>query len=412
MIDETRLRRTLGDPSLGWLAERIRKRMSREEPLVGAITRSNATTAEREAVGRLFGRPVRAGRSASVSLGALDELLRSSGIATGGLEEAVVALHGPVEVRADAIAIREREWAAAHEPLRALAAQSPRWASWVDRAEGIGTLRRLGGEASEARSIAVDASLVLEQLPAEGLSLPILANTALGDAHALDAGRPVAALVLAAVRFLGTESDAAPTRNRRELWESVGVALDELSSTVLVHSLPYSTGTSEGQAMVAVASAGLPHFLTLQQVSHLNLFGDLAGVEVLVCENPSVLASAAHAHGDRCLPIICVRGQPSAAAIRLLKQLTSRGARIRYHGDFDWGGIRIANGLFQRFGFTPWRYSTADYLELAEQPHSVLSGTPVTALWDAALSTAMTEHGVKVEEEAVVGQLAADARGA
>lgn len=65
--------------------------MSREEPLTGVITKWDATTSEREAIARLLGRPIRSGQSATISLEAIGEVLRSSGMATGGLAEAVIA---------------------------------------------------------------------------------------------------------------------------------------------------------------------------------------------------------------------------------------------------------------------------------------------------------------------------------
>lgn len=101
------------------------------------------------------------------------------------------------------LAARVQEWIAAHEPLGATAEESPQWSAWADRVEGLGTLRRITADAAEAMAIAADASRVLEQLPADGVSLPVLANT------------------------------------------------------VLVHCLPYSTNTSDGRALAAVASAVL-----------------------------------------------------------------------------------------------------------------------------------------------------------
>ena len=34
---------------------------------------------------------------------------------------------------------------------------------------------------------------------------------------------------------------------------------------------------------------------------------------------------------------------------------------LRYHGDFDWPGIAIANSVIRRHDATPWRLSAADY---------------------------------------------------
>jgi hypothetical protein len=48
-----------------------------------------------------------------------------------------------------------------------------------------------------------------------------------------------------------------------------------------------------------------------------------------------------------------VGGQPSAAGWRLLDLLAAGGAEFRYHGDFDWGGIRIASAVRRRAGRDP-----------------------------------------------------------
>ena len=56
----------------------------------------------------------------------------------------------------------------------------------------------------------------------------------------------------------------------------------------------------------------------------------------------------------------------TAAALTLLRHLHDRGATLRYHGDFDWGGLRIATTLLRHVPFRPWRYSTPDYLAAAD----------------------------------------------
>ncbi len=391
MTDDARLRSTLGAPGLEWLVARARDRISRGLPLTGTVVRKPATNSEHEALARLIGRPPGIANSLSVSLAHVDRVLRESGITEGGLTEAVVALGGPVVIRLDETSRVREEWFAAHEPLRVLGESHPRWIPWV---EGV-NLRRRSTDSVEARVLASEASRVLERLPASGIALAVLANEALGDSHALDAGRPVASLVLAAIRSLEPEQELAT----RQLWESIGVALDELSSTVLVHALPYSSPAHSG-------TTALPHYLTLQQLDRLNLFdGDLSGIEIFVCENPSVVAAAARIGSP---PLVCLRGQPSAATVRLLTQLSAAGATLRYHGDFDWGGIRIANGLFRRFGFSPWRFRAPDYKRMVGTGSAPLVGKPIRADWDQSLTEAMTEFRIKIEEEAVLGDLILD----
>ncbi len=131
---------------------------------------------------------------------------------------------------------------------------------------------------------------------------------------------------------------------------------------------------------------------------------------VHVCENPTVLATAADAHGPACPPLVCLQGQPSAAALALLRHLHTHGAKLRYHGDFDWGGLRIATALSRRVPWHPWRYTAADYRAAATaRPLAPpLTGPPTTAPWDPALAPALTALGVRVEEESVLDDLLND----
>jgi uncharacterized protein (TIGR02679 family) len=90
---------------------------------------------------------------------------------------------------------------------------------------------------------------------------------------------------------------------------------------------------------------------------------------VFVCENPAVVLAAANALGATCPPLVCVGGQPTAAVLRLLSLLAEAGCSPRYHGDFDWGGLRIANLLWNRYPMRPWRFDTPSYVASASPRH-------------------------------------------
>ena len=66
--------------------------------------------------------------------------------------------------------------------------------------------------------------------------------------------------------------------------------------------------------------------------------------------------------------MICTDGMPAAAHRALLTQLADAGARLRYHGDFDWPGIRIANHVLRTWHAQPRRISTNDYEAAAHSP--------------------------------------------
>lgn len=81
--------------------------------------------------------------------------------------------------------------------------------------------------------------------------------------------------------------------------------------------------------------------------------------------------------------------------VDLLERLVSNGADSRYHGDFDWAGIRIAQGLRSRVHWTPWRFAADDYRAgLVGRGSSVLLSSDNTATpWDPDLERAMLAAG-------------------
>src|ERR1700721_2022395 len=127
---------------------------------------------------------------------------------------------------------------------------------------------------------------------------------------------------------------------------------------------------------------------------------------------PSPCPRSAHWPACRSPPLVCVGGQPSAAGWRLLDLLAAGGAEFRYHGDFDWGGIRIACAVRQRVGqgqshWQPWRYDRDAYEAAATAVLAVhaatrlprLAGGPVATPWDPGLAAAMAWHDVRIREE-------------
>jgi uncharacterized protein (TIGR02679 family) len=86
--------------------------------------------------------------------------------------------------------------------------------------------------------------------------------------------------------------------------------------------------------------------------------------------------------------------------------LTADGAQLAYHGDFDWGGIRIGNALRERFEWRPWRFDAPAYrAALTTATGGELTGRPVDATWDPDLRPALELHGVHVQEELVLAEL-------
>lgn len=392
------------------LLGRLRGRLERGGRLETVLLRGLDDT-ERRALADLLGRADRVGVDVRVSIAEVDAALRSSRVGAG-LVEVLEALGGPLHDHRATRRAQERAWDELFAEL-AGAPQAPSWRrDWV---VGLrrGTLKRLAEDVADARTLATAALSVLAQLPCDGVQLADLAATATGDPHALDhgRGRALPVLVLGAVAAQQGLAPDQPSdaRDRRALWAAVGVQCDPLSVTTLVHGLRVEPdGSLLATTLRAHAEAGEPVRLTLRQLEGAGLV--LAGGVLHVCENPSLVASAADVLGADCAPLLCVEGIPSTATYALLDALGP--VELRNHADFDAGGIRIANLLHRRDDVVPWRFCAEDYLaalDAAEQTIPITS--PIEdASWDAELSEAMRARGRAVHEEQVLDVLLADLR--
>lgn len=179
-------------------------------------------------------------------------------------------------------------------------------------------------------------------------------------------------MVLSGVRALTGFPDGSGAQWRREAWASAGLLRDDVSSTVLSLNLRGSP------ALDWMADAGEPTVLTLRQLTRG--LPDPTTPIVRICENPAVLSAAADRYGADCPALVCLQGQPSAAALTLLRHLHAHGATLLYHGDFDWGGLRIGRNLLCHVPWRPWRYTAVDYRTAAAASRGPrLTGTPATA---------------------------------
>lgn len=412
--DRARLTALLGGDDLAWLRARVRRRVEHATAVTGTVRLTDPSPAQREAADRLMGRRPSTGAAVSVSLDTVGQMLRDAGVCDG-LAAAVVELDGPIDdrraQRLAATAAWRRVIADAHEAAVEHWGGDAAWArAWLDDLASTGLMRRLTADPVDAATLIAQAVAVLAALPADGVTTAGLAARVLGDSHALDDGRPLTTLVLKGLlhRDGGADLGPLPTgERRRRLWASAGVAGDMLSSTVLVLGLRGGDAGPTDTALRAHADAGEPIRLTLSQLTrHVPRLADVAGTTIFMCENPAVVAAASRRIGSDCAPLVCVEGQPSAAAQLLVRRLAEAGARLAYHGDFDWPGVRIGHLMIDRFGARPWRFGSTAYLAAPAGPP--LDGRRTTATWDAGLTPAMTERGVAVHEEQVLDDLLAD----
>ncbi len=407
-MDLARLRQTLATPALDWLVGRLRARMQRGESLEGSIALTGSSPEQRDALDRLLRRKPTRTTSLVVDLGELAHILSQAEICDS-LAEAVVALTGPVANRAEVNARRERQWRQACDGVASRLAERPELLPWLADLQATGLLVRLCGQDPEyAGELLRQAADVAARFPLRGVALAELAAQVAGDSHALDPGRPLGTLVLRAAALLAGVERTGDAQSRRDAWAGVGVMCDELSGPVLTLNVPGDSESFTGRALRLHAEHGEPYRLSVRQLLRRPPRFDphVAGRTVFLCENVNVLAAAANRLGERSAPLICIDGQPKTASRLLLNLLARAGARLVYHGDFDWPGLTIANLMSRRHNAAPWRMSVESYLAAADG--ALLKGRPVAAWWDARLEPAMIDRGRSVHEEQVLDVLLAD----
>lgn len=412
--EDGRLQRLLGGEALSSLRRRLRQRFERG-PADGKLERlriANLGVDEYAALARLIGRSVRFSSSMQIDVPLIDETLKRAGIATS-LREALELIDGPIVHTETARAELQAEWLrvvslVSHADLLKLL-QAP---------SGLGLLKRLSnGDPDLAAQLCRGVDTVLNALPADGMTRAQLAAKTLGDAHALDNGRPVAALVLAvwrekaAPKYDVQDEEPLSVENKigderiRDVWAKAGVLVNELARPALFLNL-----SMKGPPTLSI-SAGEPSYASLRFLLRSSPTWDVSGLDIYVCENANLLAIAADRCGSKCAPMVCTDGMPAAAQRVILRQLATAGGRLHYHGDFDWAGVRIGNYVMRECGARPWRFEVADYLAAVAQapsPGLALIGPEAQASWDEALTAAMQAHQLSIAEESLADVLLQD----
>lgn len=361
--------------------------------LTGSIGLSKPTEAERRVIIGITGRHRGADvASLRVDLSEVDEAIHDGcGV---GLLTALATKDGPVRNRPAERAGEEsaRGQAIADARARCRAHSGTPWfEAWLQALLTDGTATRLvrRGEAGQLGW----AAEVLNRLPAQDLPLPVLAEWATGNTKALS-GTPLATLVLRALALREGRSAPGNAEQRRALWESAGVVMDDLASQVLVLNLPTDDTHVVAGWLRDAAGFGIPFRLTV------------AAPDIYVCENPAVLRAAAADLAGSCAPLICTEGQPSAACHKLL---AATQARIHWRGDFDWTGLRTTGTALTRYHAIPWRMAATDYRTALDTGDSEpLKGTAAPSPWDPRLAGEMTERGRAVMEERLIPTLLGD----
>lgn len=385
----------LDRPALRPLWTTLHQRLS-SGTAVRSLTLTGLTEPQRDALADLLGLDRRPGVRHTVNVRQLDEIVAD--VCDQDARRAAEAILGPIGNRSrdrqTAADARTDLWAWLHHHPSVTAA--PALAEW---AAGLQRAGLIGRSVTTTRTHLTQALTVLDALPAPNTPLSVFAAHVLEDAHALDPDTRLSTSVLRALAHLHRTAHPDNAPGRRALWARAGICDDALSATVLTGGLrPAGTGPV-AVALRALSDAGHAAHLTLAQLrapGHLTL----PTGPVYIFENPSVLALALDRFGPACPPLVCTSGWPNTPALLLLQLLRADGAELRYHGDFDGEGLRIAGHVQVATGAIPWRMTTADYLGApaggTDRPRV---GRVTPALWDPDLAPALEQRGAVVLEE-------------
>ncbi|MGM1061384.1 DUF2399 domain-containing protein [Saccharothrix sp. Mg75] len=326
----------------------------------------------------------------------LRQVLTALGVGTDQLLPLVeLAVGRPVidsaALRREALAQRRDLWAEVEAKL-------PTLPGLVARMRAAGT----DDEASVRRFTDALAKIV-SALPCDPpISLAKLSHDNAGDPHFFDLDRLAGArLVSAVAEWTGKPEPTRPDLIRALLTE-VGILADRLSATVLLHQVRV---VGDGPVDRRLRDATTPVAVTLLD---LTVHPPTLAPQVLtVVENPSVLEAAMRHRSP--LAFACTSGHLGSVDHALLQLAVDQGVALRYAGDLDGPGLRIAGQVATTYGATLVAMSADVVRHAGAEPSAVPFGEPADWL-DPGLRDAIALSGriVYQEHDAVLGELLTD----
>ncbi|WP_329243147.1 TIGR02679 domain-containing protein [Actinoallomurus sp. NBC_01490] len=239
----------------------------------------------------------------------------------------------------------------AHQRQHASARRRDLWdyaTRTLHRVPGLVARLRAAGVAEDdtATRFLIDGlAYALDRLPAHPpVSLPKLAHDCTGDPHYFDLDTLNGARLVTAIAELA--SCPEPTRPDliRALLLRHGVIADRLSATVLLHRV---NTIGDGPIDRRLRDSPNPVPLTLLDLT-LTPPTFAPDQTLTIVENPSVLEAALLLPDPP--PLACTSGQLGSVDHALLQLATDQNIPLRYAGDLDDHGLRIAANVTETYG--------------------------------------------------------------
>jgi uncharacterized protein (TIGR02679 family) len=266
----------------------------------------------------------------------------------------------------------------------------------------VARLRTAGiGESDMPIRLLIDAlAKAVRCIPSEPpISLAKLSHDCAGNPHFFDLDTIAGARLITAVAEITGQTEPTRPDLVRALLVDAGVIADRLTATVLLYQV---AAVGEGPIDRRLRDSATPVALTLLDLTLTP--PTLADQILTVVENPSII-EAAMASGSR-LSLACTSGQLGSVDHALLQLAVDQGIQLRYGGDLDDSGLRIAEYVKQNYGAELIAMDTATVSAAGTVPSAVpLEPLPQPADTKLAMALQNGGHVIFQENDAVLDRL-------
>jgi len=209
----------------------------------------------------------------------------------------------------------------------------------------------------------------LSMLPDGYERLPFFANRVSGNPHALDWGTDAGNVFLQALSFFADGAAYDTVEDKNELLYVFHLLRDDILNFATVFGLRALNSHENISYWETAAQSGAPLNLPFREIVRAEqilpfMGGGETGFPVFIVENSGVFSTLIDTLQERrqIVPLLCLHGQMKTASWALLDRLAASGATFWYSGDFDPGGLIIAQKLRQRYERVRlWNFSAGEY---------------------------------------------------
>lgn len=196
---------------------------------------------------------------------------------------------------------------------------------------------------------------LLNNLPAETISLSIYASSYTKDPHYLDLDTTHSNLFIYGLASINKENFPTTREQKIKLLKKFKIEVDSVSNFVITYKLK-----SDSKEIEEFSKKNESLILNVQNILNINKLSSI-NKKVFIFENPSILSEIIYKKIDA--SIIITSGIPNTAFYLLVDKLIENGTDLYYNGDFDPEGVLIAEKLKQKYNdkITLFCYRRKDY---------------------------------------------------